>query len=223
MNCTIRILIALTALTTTVPSLTLAAEPGFYFGATIGRAEEDPKSKGLDVAGGLFPTEIFHLEPSQVAIDTGSVAWGALVGYRINRYFAAELEYMDFGTTDVTESYDLPTIIPPLPGVLTRSYSSRVNGPALSVLGTLPVSEAWDVFLSAGVLFADRKIEGLIAGPNDNTFGSTVWLAGAGVEWSVSSRWALRAEYQRSGELDDSFLAGRTELERMTVSVLARF
>lgn len=233
MNCTTRILIAFTALASlfTVPAL--AAEPGFYLSASLGHAEEDAKSNGTNFAVGFFPAQIQHIDPTRVDVDDSGAAWGAAVGYRINRYLAAEVEYMDFGTADVSEHYDLATLLPNLPGVpsgtpiiispaeLTRTYSSKVSGPALSVLGTLPVSKTWDLFLRAGVLFADRKIEmGQSIGLGDNTFGSTVWLVGAGADWSFANRWAVRAEYQHTGKLDNNFLVGETELQRVSLSVL---
>jgi hypothetical protein len=49
-----------------------------------------------------------------------------------------------------------------------------------------------------------------------------VWLGGAGLGWSFANRWTIRAEYQRTGRLEESFLAGETELERMALSLLFR-
>jgi hypothetical protein len=42
------------------------------------------------------------------------------------------------------------------------------------------------------------------------------------VDWSFANRWEIRAEYQRTGELDSSLLAGESELERVSLSVLFR-
>jgi hypothetical protein len=231
----ISILIAFAALALSFNVPALAADRGFYFGASVGRAEEDPESIGSNFAIGLFPPTVWHIEPTRVDVDDSDVAWGATVGYRINRHVAAEVEYIDFGTADIAEHYDLASILPNLPGFpigtpvlispaeLTRTYSSRVKGPALSVLGSLPLGETWDVFLRAGVLFADREIRiGQSIGLNGNTFGSTVWLAGAGVDWSFANRWAVRAEYQHTGKLERNFLIGETELERLSLSVLFR-
>lgn len=235
MTRTTRILAALATLASTLTVPALAAEPGFYVSASLGHAEEDPKSNGTLIGIGLFPTSLQRVYPTRVEVDDSDVAWGATVGYRINPYVAAELEYVDFGTADISEHYDLATILPTLiggpvgtpvlisPADLTRTFSSRIKGPALSVLGTLPVGKNWDLFLRAGALFADRTVGvGQSIGIGDNTFGSTVWLAGAGVDWSVANRWAVRAEYQRTGKLDGNFLIGGTELERISLSVLFR-
>jgi len=221
MNRTTRTLIAV-ALTSLASLPALAADPGFYFSASVGRAEEDPESLGANFGLGFPPIGITHIDPTSVDVDDGDVAWGVAVGYRINPYVAAEVEYVDFGTSHVSEQYTLA-----LPGIpltsttFTRTYSSHVKGPALTALGTLPLGKSWDVFLRAGVLFADRDIDiGPAIGSSKNTFGSTVFLGGAGVDWAFTNGWALRAEYQQTGKLDSSFSAGGTDLQRVSLSVL---
>ena len=221
MNRTTRILIA-AALTSVFTVPALAAEPGFYFSASVGRAEEDPESIGTNFAVGFPPTGITHIDPTRVDVDDSDVAWGVAVGYRINPYVAAEVEYLDFGTSHISEQYNIPFTGLPVTSVnFTRGYSSHVKGPALTALGSLPLGKSWDVFLRAGVLFADREVDiGPAIGLSKNTFGSTVFLGGAGVDWSFTSGWAVRAEYQRTGKLDTSFSAGGTDLEGVSLSVL---
>jgi opacity protein-like surface antigen len=197
-----------------------AADRGFYVSVAAGQAEEDPESNGINIGFGFPPFDTVHIEPQRVDVDASGVAWGVAVGYRLNRYVAAELEYMDFATTNVSEHYELgpDTGIP-----FILDYSSKVTGPALSVLGTVPLGSQFDGFLRAGVLFADRQVEiSNSVGLGEPSFGSTVWLAGVGVDWSLTDRWAMRAEYQRTGTLGKSLLAGETELERMALSLLFR-
>ena len=222
------ILIASAAITSiSVAAPAVAAEPGFYFTAALGQAEEDPKSIGTNIGIGFPPAAIVHVDPDRVDVDDSGLAWSVAAGYRLNTYIAVEVEYMDFGTSDISEHYVFgPSVVPPFPSEFTNTYSSRVTGPAMSLLGSLPIGEDFDVFLRAGVLFADREL-GFppLAGSIelDDKFASTVWLGGAGVDWSFTSRWAIRAEYQRTGKLEKtSFLAGETELERMSLSLLFR-
>jgi hypothetical protein len=205
---------------TAAPALT--AETGFYFTAGAGPAEENPKSIGTNIAVGFPPIGIQHVDPDRVDVDDSEVAWSTAVGYRFNPHLAAEVAYMDFGTADISERYVLsPPPLPFFPNELTRTYSSKVTGPALSVLGSVPVGKGFAVFLRAGVLFADRELDiAQSIGLDETTFGSTVWLGGAGMDWSFASRWAIRAEYQRTGNLDTTFLAGDTDLERLSLSVL---
>ena len=195
-----------------------AAEPGFYMTASVGMADENPKSAGINVG---VPPGIIHAEPESVDVNAGDLAWGIGLGYRVNKYLAAEMEYIDFGTTDVAEHYDIePAGSPfPFPVLINLQYSSHVTGPALSLLGTLPLGENFELFLRGGALLGSRDFtQG--AGALDEKFARTVWLAGAGVTWSFAKRWAIRAEYQRTDELDASFVSGETRLTRMSLSAL---
>jgi opacity protein-like surface antigen len=197
--------------------LSSAVEPGFYVTASLGIGGEDPKSAGANFGNSLG---IIHLDPDQVDVDDGKLAFSVGLGYRINRYLAGEVEYVDFGSTKITEHYTLPDSIPvPFPTVFTLDQSSNVTGPVLSLLGTLPVSENFELFLRGGVLFGSREIKvGLAA--MDEKFSSTVWLAGIGATWSFTKRWAIRAEYQQSGKLSESFIAGETSVQKMSLSAL---
>jgi len=195
-----------------------AAEPGFYVTASLGLGDEDPKSAGTNVGNSQG---IFHVDPDQVAVDDGDTAWSVGLGYRVNKYFAGELEYIDFGTTNVTEHYtvDNPGLPFPFPTEFTQEYSSNVTGPALSLLGTLPVGANFELFLRGGALFGSRDFS-VGFGALDEKFSRTVWLAGAGATWSFAKRWAIRAEYQQTGTLSESFVSGETRLKRTSLSAL---
>jgi opacity protein-like surface antigen len=201
-----------------------AGEPGFYLLATGGTGDEDPKSNGTNFGNSLG---VIHVDPDQVEVNDGSFSWGIGLGYRINDYFAAEVEYADFGTTDVREHYTVPNAGPiPFPTELDLAYSSKITGPVLSVLGMLPVHENLELFVRGGVLFASREysLEGQLSfGGQDQKFASTVWVAGAGATWSFAARWGVRAEYQQSGALEETLLTGATRVKRITLSALYRF
>lgn len=224
------VLIALGSLASVTATPVLAAETGFYFSAAVGRAQENPGASLGVILGNSQVT--LHVDPDRVDVDSNDVAWSAALGYRINPYVAAEVEYLDLGTTKYFEqyTYEEPPPLGPLPVRFTRRYSSKVTGPALSVLGSVPLSNGFEVFLRAGAFFLDRKVdvgpsEGLLTtgGRSGHTSGSTVWLGGAGATWSFASRWTLRAEYQRTGEVDSTFLAVGADTERMSLGLLFRF
>jgi opacity protein-like surface antigen len=218
MNCNTSRLMLSAALLSLFATGAGAAEPGFYVTASLGQGDENPSSAGANFGNSQG---IFHAEPDSVAVDDGDLAWSGGLGYRINRYLAAEVEYVDFGTTDVIEHYnvDTPGSPVPFPTELDLDYSSHVTGPALSLLGTLPVGEHFELFLRGGALFADREFETGFGTLNES-FSSTVWLAGVGVTWSFAQRWAIRAEYQQTGELSESFVSGETSLKRMSLTAL---
>jgi opacity protein-like surface antigen len=201
-----------------------ANEPGFYLTATAGTGDENPRSNGTNFGNSLG---IVHVDPDLVEVNDGSFAWGVGLGYRINDYLAGEVEYADFGTTDVHEHYTVPNAGPfPFPTEFDLNYSSKITGPVLSVLGTLPVGKKFELFLRGGALFASREysLGGQISfGGQDQKFASTVWLAGAGATWSFAKRWGIRAEYQQTGSLDKSLVTGDTKVKRLSMSALFRF
>src|SRR4051794_37888444 len=132
-----------------------ASEPGFYLTATGGKSNENPKSNGTNFANS---EGVIHVDPDQIEVDDGSLAWGIGLGYRINDYLAGEVEYADFGSTDVHEHYSVPNLGPiPFPTELDLNYTTKVTGPVLSVLGTLPVGQNFELFLRGGALFASRE------------------------------------------------------------------
>ena len=201
-----------------------AGEPGFYLVASAGTGDENPKSNGTNF--GSFQG-IIHVDPDRVVVNDGSFAWGVGLGYRINDYLAGEVEYADFGTTDVREHYSVPNPGPtPFPFEVDLLYSSKVTGPALSVLGTLPVGRSLELFLRGGALFASREYSmggQLTFAGQEQKFASTVWVAGAGASWSFAERWGVRAEYQQTGSLDKSLITGETKVKRIALSALYRF
>jgi hypothetical protein len=219
MNCKNRCVNALAAASCLIATSAVAAVPGFYVVTSLGLGVEDPRSAGANVGNSMV---IFHVEADQIEVDDGKLAWSVGWGYRINSYLAAEVEYIDFGTTDVTEHYSVDnTALPfPFPLVFTVNYSSNVTGPALSLLGSLPVGENFELFLRGGALFGSRDYDNAGFGALDESFSRTVWLAGTGVTWSFAKRWALRAEYQQTGKLGESFVSGETSLRRIALSAL---
>jgi hypothetical protein len=42
---------------------------------------------------------------------------------------------------------------------------------------------------------------------------------GAGATWSLSKHWGIRAEYQQTGKLGETFVSGETKLQRLSLSV----
>jgi hypothetical protein len=221
-----------------------ASEPGFYFAATASRVEHEVEGRpGMPVLiisgsatpvlppflggiisrppprGGFTPDPIFgvpivggpvFIGPDSIEIDEVDAGFSATVGYRINRYLAAELSYIDFGEYELIERY---------PTVTDVRYKLGVSGPSVSVLGSLPLGEQWELFLRGGVLFADQEVSLTIVSSLDRDFSDEVVMAGAGVQWSFAPRWAARLEYQRTDDLkyDNT---GESSIEQASLSVL---
>lgn len=199
-------------------------ERGFYLGASVGRVEQEAKGEGQILVAVGFPFGfVTTLQPDRVEIDDTDAGWNVMLGYRINKYFAAELSYSDFGEALVTEHYAAAFV--PIPLNITVRSNIEAYGPAVSLLGTFPLTPAVDVFARGGVLFLDQKIERQnISFRSAHRTGDEIWTAGAGVQWFFTSRWATRLEYQltdRIGRESNALTprAGTTKIEQLSLGV----
>lgn len=218
-----RISLFATALAALLTTTAHAADSGFYAVASLGAGEEDPKSRGTLVG---TPQGLIEVQPDSVKSDDGGLAWGVGLGYRINTHVSGELEYMDFGATDVDEHYTLQGLPPPFPSQLDVLYSSKLTGLAVSVLGTLPLGHDFELFGRGGVLFASREYSqnGTIRlQDGDQKYADEVWIAGVGGSWSFATRWTARAEFLQSGTFAKTIATGDTKFRRVTLSLLYRF
>lgn len=164
---------------------------GFYLGLAASRVQHDAPASPL-----------LNTTPQNPVVtrkaDDVDLGLTASVGYRLNRYLAAEVAYVDLGKMHVTEEYTCPC---------TENYEVRVRGPAVSVLASLPLGEQWEVFLRGGMLFAEQReahflrMRSTSAPWPDRNYSDDVFFAGVGAQWSFAPRWAALLEYQRFGEL----------------------
>lgn len=238
-----------------------AADPGFYVGAAGGRSEQSlDKQAGVGpvalgfaagLTGGFVPivrnpgAPVLIISPfpvvgvisnafvpAELSADETDVGWNFSLGYRVNKYLAAELAYVDSGEASLVEHYR------PLAGFgpvstpvteITRSYSVTSRGPELSVLGSLPLGSKWEVFLRGGVLFAKQEVESrtrAIGGtattplPIERDFSDEVVTVGAGVQWAFLPRWTARLEYQRTDDLQANEIMGESRIDQASLSVL---
>jgi opacity protein-like surface antigen len=237
-----------------------AADPGFYVGAAGGRSEQSldkqagvgPKLAAIATVpiGGFFPIPTnppptFVITPFPVvgvvgtvfapaglSADETDVGWNFSLGYRVNKYLAAELAYVDSGEASLVEHYRPLVGFGPVATPVTeiiRSYSVTSRGPELSVLGSLPLGSKWEVFLRGGVLFAKQEVEArtrAIGGtattplPLERDFSDEVVTVGAGVQWAFLPRWTARLEYQRTDDLQANEIMGESRIDQASLSVL---
>jgi opacity protein-like surface antigen len=196
-----------------------AAEKGFYVGAAIGQAKHDfAKSDGINI-GIVGAGFVIHVDPASIETEDDVSAWNATLGFRINRYIAAEISYMDFGDVDVTESYDTADLVPFFPDI-TREFKVALAGPVASVLGSIPIGAGFELHARIGYLFAHQDVEEQFA--SRQSFGNDAWIGGAGATWSFAKRWAVRLEYLRTDDLDGHERIGESKVEILNLGALFR-
>jgi OmpA-OmpF porin, OOP family len=199
-----------------------AAEPGFYIGAGVGAAKHDVDSGGANGSILVFFGPFLRVVPrASLETDSDSTGWNAVLGYRVNRYFAAELEYLDCGTSKVRETYLIEF---PFGGstLIEQQFSTDVSGPAVSALGVLPLGPQFELFVRAGLLFTDLNVK-MEQRSESPTYADRVAFGGVGVDWNFHDQWGARLEYRRSKDIEQNIDLAETHVELLSLAVLYRF
>jgi OOP family OmpA-OmpF porin len=175
-------------------STTVLAEiqPGFYVGAAVGKATVEID----DDAGGS-------------GFDADDTAFKVFGGYNYNQYFAVEAAYFDGGTPEETI-----IVVPGFRGTVDVGLSGLIG----SVIGRLPLGDAFSVYGKLGFASYDIEIKGRVNGDViDEAEGSEDDVTyGVGAAFNVGSSFELRAEYEAIA-IDDG------DYNMLTVSGLYKF
>ena len=190
LSCYIAVPLFMASLSITTSS---AAEP--YIGFSFGQASVDDFCDGI---------------PSDVSCDDSDSAFKIFGGYKLNKNFAFEASYIDFGQAVATDGFDTLTFEP--------------TGFNFSLLGLIPVSNTVDFFGKVGLLFWDAKI----AASSGTSYRSrdddgTDLNFGAGVNFNASEQFSLRAEFQRFNNIGDETITGEFAVTLLTVAGILRF
>lgn len=156
---------------------------GWYAGASIGQMESQESC------------------PSGFSCDLKDTAWKFFGGYRINRNFAAEAFWGEWGEISVSL------------GGATATVEARTIG--VAGLGILPLGQQFELFGKLGIGNTKLKAtgSGLATGLSDSDSGSDV-LFGFGAAYNFTRNLGVRAEWER---LNDS------ELDIMSIGLQYRF
>lgn len=229
-----------------------AGDQGFYFGASGGQAKYDFNRPALSVpvigflppVAGIVPDPTFVFRPdpgSPVFItpapgavfvqarpvlwlpgeDDEGTSWGVAGGYRFNRYLAIEASYVNLGTLNAANTVNLSPIVGG--GSITFHRELETTGPALAAFGILPVSESWELFVRAGIMFADTDLTTRFSGSRaSSSFDSEPTSLGAGAQFDWRDHWSARLEFQRSFDLGGDDVANEADVDSVSLSVLYR-
>ena len=166
-------LAAVCAVVMGVPSLAMAqmksADSGWYVGGHIGMADVD---------------------------RTGDDDMSAKVigGYQINRNFAAEVGYIDFGKTS------------------SGGVDLKANAWEAVAVGILPVGDRFGVYGKAGFFWGETKAAGTSSDSVELTYG-------VGVQYTFTPNLGMRGEWQKYTDVGD----GTTDIDVLSVGVVFRF
>jgi len=173
-----RFIFAIVAAAVFAISPAMAAGSGPYVGAGVG-------SFGLDVDG---------IEDG-VNFSGDDTGFKLLGGYRMNQYFGAELEYIDGGSVEDKYSIDGDTL----------KVAIDVSGFNLSLLGSYPFADSFDVFAKVGAIFWDADFKASFPGvpTQKDTDDGNDFSWGVGASWYFTDHLGARIEYQ-GFEIEDA-------------------
>jgi len=189
------------------------------------RFNNNPDNAGTTVSlasGSRFPS----------TLDDTTGVWGALVGYRFNKWVGAEVGYVHLGEVKYDFDGDITqTLTPGLSETFdyTMGYRFASAGPTAAVVGFLPAGQYFEFNAKAGIFLADtRETVRLYDVEFDDNFyhtrddsSQTELFAGIGATWNATEDLAIRVEYQKFFDVgDDDKQALETDVDVISVGVL---
>jgi hypothetical protein len=177
-----------------------SAQEGPYFGLFLGKGSIDISRSDLNQIASNLTQQIGGTAPTGTSdLNDMDSIWGAQIGYRFNRWVAAEVGYVDLGKAHYEASLVADF------GAGNEAFGMRgrftSSGPTVAVLGILPLGERFDIYGRGGVYFADTRFRFVadFAGIDDdqsveNKAGTQELFGGVGFQWNINQDWGVRAE-----------------------------
>jgi opacity protein-like surface antigen len=170
-------------------------------GSAYAQSPENDEGLYLGLGYGAFNVQVDDLDDTDEAItsiDDDDNAWKVFAGWRLNPYFAFELNYVDFGEpNDRLNSSGS-----------SGDYRLELSGFQPAIYGTLPLGPV-ELFAKVGYYFYDVKLNVDLDDLGDDVFQSDAseedWSYGAGAGVTLFERLHARLEYEKidSSSLDD--------------------
>jgi opacity protein-like surface antigen len=181
---------SLLALIAFLPGAALAAEdegPGkVYVSFDIGQARADAQAS------------YEFIGPTYVQKRGTSTGYKALIGVQFIRFVAVELGYVNFGDNEFNIPYTCPANVQ---GPCSTIMRSRLSGPFMNAVGSLPFAQRWSLNARAGIFQADLKAEEIDqnASPqrNDRSDDNFALTFGAGVSVKLTQNLDLSLDWNR--------------------------
>jgi OOP family OmpA-OmpF porin len=156
----------------------LAQERGFYLGGSLGQATLTEWCDTTAAPPGF----------TLPACDDSDTAWKFFGGYRVNRYFAIEASYVNWG--EVSGVVRSPT-------GQTLNISAEQWSTGVAVVGTLPLGPQFSVFAKAGFLKTEQEIRRSTATSSSTVEGDEdEFHYGLGATFRFTRNWAARVEWE---------------------------
>ncbi len=171
-------------LTAALAAVSLAVVPAAF-------AQEQEEVSGFYIGGGAgqFNAHIDDVDDVDATVDDwdeDDTAYKFFAGYRLNRFLAFELDYVNLGEPSGNV----------VPGF---NVDSSVDGFAPYVVGTIPLGQFFEVYGRAGYYFYDatRGVTDTLDNRVEFDEESEDFVYGAGVGANIGEKFNVRFEYEK--------------------------
>jgi opacity protein-like surface antigen len=205
----------------------LADDGGLYVGANLGYTVSTYHHADLDRAlVDLFNGAGYTAALSGSSVHNEHAPWSVKVGYQVSPYFGLEASYIELGTLKYATS-----------GIATSAFGSaqlavnlniKSSGPAVALVGALPMTNHWDFEARLGAYEGKTKTESTVTIDTStssaiDTRTSTSLMAGIGAAYVADPRWILRLDYTRLNQLGEKALSKSFNVDLLTAGVSYAF
>lgn len=221
---------ALVAVIVTTGATPAFAGNGLYVGASAGSSlfhadKSDFDNEVLQAfnENGLLVTS------GDSTLDKSGITYSGIIGYQFIPQLAIEGSYTDLGKLNYHANDTLSGFTQ---GKGSAELNAKSKGPTLAVIGALPLSPNWEIYVRAGIFFAKTTLEatanitlngGRPGSSTDSTSSNSVDpLAGIGLAWR-SDHVKIRAEYIRFSNVGDKDNTGEINIDTFNVGITYSF
>lgn len=178
---------------------------GLYFGGTYGRARNELSTRGFDaqLASEALPDAVTF---QGSAVRRLSHLWEPQIGYLFNPYVGLEVSFIHAGSLKYVSDSTVAINGTPTPVHTTQQIDAR--GPAISVVGRLPLNQYLDLHVRVGDYIARTHLDRyvtvgatpiVLGTPGQGTASSLLTEAGIGL--TLAGHWQLGVGFLRLNKI----------------------
>ena len=203
----------------------MADETGFYVGADALSLLSTYRRPNLDSAmtaafGGAAGG--FSMGPSSV--QRTHISWSADVGYMVTRNFGVEVSYLDLGSLHYSGFGTHTSATDGSTSEVNLNLDLRAHGPALALVGALPMTNIWELEARVGAFEAKtsssfQTTTDTGVHPGALSQSSTSLLASVGTAFNIATHCVLRVDYLRLQNIKEKALEHSFNVDAVTAGL----